>query len=126
MDKYNFDKEFDRRYTNAEKWKNIPEDCISMTVADMDFPLAPEIVQGVKDSLDMGDFGYVSMTDRDYNAVIDWCKKIHGYTIDREALISTPGVLYAMRSIVTPSVMQTSTERGIVAATGSLRIVAKT
>ncbi|MBQ7108979.1 MAG: aminotransferase class I/II-fold pyridoxal phosphate-dependent enzyme [Clostridia bacterium] len=100
MDKYNFDKEFDRRYTNAEKWKNIPEDCISMTVADMDFPLAPEIVQGVKDSLDMGDFGYVSMTDRDYNAVIDWCKKIHGYTIDREALISTPGVLYAMRSIM--------------------------
>ena len=39
---FNFDKEINRRNTNAEKWK-VEENELPMWVADMDFKAAPSI-----------------------------------------------------------------------------------
>ena len=36
---------------------------IPLTIADMDFPLMPEVRQAIKDASDKGDFGYQRMKD---------------------------------------------------------------
>ncbi|MBQ6829833.1 MAG: aminotransferase class I/II-fold pyridoxal phosphate-dependent enzyme [Clostridia bacterium] len=95
---YNFDEIFNRAATNASKWTYAPAGTIAMTVADMDFRLAPEIAEGIKEAVDRGESGYVSLMESDYQAVIDWVKDINGTTINREHLIATPGVLYAART----------------------------
>lgn len=95
--KYNFDTIIDRASLGAGKWKYAPEGTIPLTVADMDFKLAPEIIEAVKECADRGEFGYVNMNDYDFNAVVDWVKKRNGATIKREHLLGTPGVLYAAR-----------------------------
>lgn len=94
--KYNFDAPFDRR-TRSAKWENIPPDAISMTIADMDFPIMPEVGEAVKRAVSEGDFGYQFLQEHDYQAVLDWVKKRTGKDIPREFLINTPGVLYTMR-----------------------------
>ncbi len=73
--KYNFDFVPNRRATFAEKWKNIPDDVISMGIADMEFSLLPEVREAVKRTVDRGDFGYIGMQEKDYDAVIEWIKK---------------------------------------------------
>lgn len=93
-----FDRILDRRALHAEKWKGIPEDTIAMSIADMDFPLVPEVAQAVKAAAEAGEFGYVELTEADYQAVINWVKLHHGYEIPRQHLIATPGVLYAART----------------------------
>ncbi len=96
--RYNFDYIIDRRKTGALKWTDAPVGTISMTVADMDFHLAPEITEAIKQAADVGESGYVAMSERDYDAVIDWVRDINGTQIKREHLIATPGVLYAART----------------------------
>lgn len=105
--KYNFDSFFDRRKTGSGKWLSVPEGVISMSVADMDFPLAPEIREEIKKCVDMGESGYVGMGNDDYDAVINWVKEINGVELDKKHLLPTPGVLYAARTA-----MYTLTEPG--------------
>lgn len=94
--KYNFDEAFDRRKLSC-KWMDIPEDTISMSIADMDFPIMPEVGQSVKEAIDRRDFGYQFMQERHYSAILNWIKKRTGEDIPREYLLDTPGVLYTMR-----------------------------
>ncbi len=95
--KYNFDEAFDRRPLSG-KWRSaINNDIIPMTVADMDFPLIPEVGEAVKNAVDQRDFGYQRMQEHHYSAILDWIKKRTGEDIPREYIIDTPGVLYTMR-----------------------------
>ncbi len=94
--KYNFDAAFDRRKASV-KWENIPQNAISMTVADMDFPVLPEVEQAIKDVAEKRDFGYQMLSEHDYDAVLNWVARRTGKTVPREHLINTPGVLYTMR-----------------------------
>lgn len=93
--KYNFDEVFDRRSTGA-KWRNAGE-IIPMTVADMDFPLMPEVGQAIKKAVDTRDFGYQTMQPHHYDAIRSWIKARTGEEIPGEYLLDTPGVLYTMR-----------------------------
>lgn len=93
-----FDEMFDRRVTGSEKWKGITDETISMTIADMDFPLLPEIAQAIKNAVERKEFGYLGMREEDYNAVLSWVERRTGEKVPREYLINTPGVLYTMRT----------------------------
>lgn len=94
--KYNFDEIRDRRI--AGKWTGPAQmGAIGMGVADMDFKLAPEIIEAVKECADQGEFGYVEMGDCDFNAVTDWLA-YRGKNVPREYIVPTPGVLYSARA----------------------------
>lgn len=95
--RYDFDGIPNRRALGALKWLDVPEDVIAMSVADMEFPLAPEIRAAIGEAASYGDFGYVGMQEKDYRAVIDWVCRRSGYEIPRQQLIATPGVLYSAR-----------------------------
>ena len=94
---YDFDRIPDRRALRALKWMDVPQDVIAMSVADMEFPLAPEIRKAIAEAAQAGDFGYVGMQEADYQAVIDWVQRRSDQEIPRQQLIATPGVLYSAR-----------------------------
>ena len=94
--KYDFDEIRDR--SSVGKWE-MPSKigAIGMGVADMDFKLAPEIIEAVKECAELGEFGYGGMKEIDYKAIIDWLA-YRGKTVPREYIVPTPGVLYSARA----------------------------
>ena len=99
MSGYNFDKIIDRAGTNSIKW-NIHEGELPMWVADMDFETAPEITEAIIKRAKHGIFGYSDVTDEWYESYIDWWKRRHLYTLEKEWLVFCTGVVPAISSIV--------------------------
>ena len=87
---YNFDEIIDRRNTNSENvegWRPYifhcgpervfpykDEEFIRMWVADMEFAVAPEILQAITDRVDRRILGYTLVYDKGYyEALRAWC-----------------------------------------------------
>ncbi len=99
MGKYNFDVEINRRGTDSLKW-DVKENELPMWVADMDFQTAPEIRDAIARRLEHGVFGYSDLTDDWYKAYQNWWKNRHGFSIEKEWLIFSTGVIPSLSSIV--------------------------
>ncbi|WP_298614741.1 MalY/PatB family protein [uncultured Odoribacter sp.] len=99
--KYNFDKLISRRGTDSYKWDSAKnEEVLPMWVADMDFHTAPAIVDTLRRRVEHGIFGYTRVPDSYYEAVTDWFARRHNWTIDREWIIYTSGVVPAVSAII--------------------------
>jgi cystathionine beta-lyase len=96
MTKYNFDKPVNRRHTGSVKWDAIPEDALPFWVADMDFEVAPAIKNALAERVEHGVFGYTLVDDSYYDALISWFSRRHQWTIRREWVIYTTGVVPAI------------------------------
>ena len=95
--KYNFDELTERRCTGCVKWDESPShEVIPLWVADMDFKAAPAILEAVKKRAEQGVFGYTYVEDDYYEAIISWFKRRHNWTIQREEILYTIGVVPAM------------------------------
>ena len=106
--KYNFDELVERRGTGCVKWDERPQvgeqsagmttlsDVIPLWVADMDFKAAPAIQEAVRKRAEHGVFGYTVVEDDYYEAVISWFQRRHDWTIQREEILYTTGVVPAM------------------------------
>lgn len=95
--KYNFDELVERRGTGCVKWDESPaEDVIPLWVADMDFKAAPAIQEAVRRRAEHGVFGYTAVDNDYYDAVISWFARRHNWTIRREEILYTTGVVPAM------------------------------
>lgn len=98
--KYDFDSVTPRRGTLSYKWDSAPEGVLPMWVADMDFKTAPAIIEALRKRIDNGIFGYTRVPDEYYEAVISWFSRRHGWTIDRDMMIYTSGVVPAISAII--------------------------
>ena len=99
--KYNFDKQISRRGTDSYKWDSAEsENVLPMWVADMDFRTAPAIVDALRRRVEHGIFGYTRVPDSYYEAVTGWFARRHGWTIDREWIIYTSGVVPAISAVI--------------------------
>ena len=95
--KYNFDLLTERRGTNSVKWDESPSpEVIPLWVADMDFMAAPAIQEALRRRLEHGVFGYALVGDDYYDAIINWFQRRHQWTIHREEILYTTGVVPAM------------------------------
>jgi len=95
--KYDFDELVERRNTGCVKWDECPNsDVIPLWVADMDFKAAPAIQAAIKRRAEHGVFGYTVVGDDYYEAVISWFQRRHDWTIRREEILYTIGVVPAM------------------------------
>lgn len=111
---YDFVNTLSRKKIGAAKWElmykwnpNVSEGVIPLSVADMEFKNPPEIIEGLKSYLDRLILGY-SMRYADYdNAVINWLKRKHDYSVSPEMIMQTPGVVNAFFAAV-----NTFTEKG--------------
>mgnify|MGYP002525334179 CR=1 FL=1 len=101
MGKYDFDEVIERRGSGCIKWDEAPSaDVIPLWVADMDFRAAPAIVDAIKRRADHGVFGYTMVGDDYYEAVIGWFSRRHQWTIGREEIIYTTGVVPAVSAVI--------------------------
>ncbi|BDR57846.1 MalY/PatB family protein [Xylocopilactobacillus apicola] len=96
---YNFDEIIDRRGTDSSKWQ-VSANELPLTIADMDFKTAPEIISDLKDKVATGVFGYENPPEEYFAAVIDWYQKMHHAKIQREWMIFATGVIPALSSLV--------------------------
>ena len=96
---YNFDKLTDRRRTDSIKW-DVKDNELPMWVADMDFPVAPEIQEAFLERLRQPVFGYGRPGDEWYDAYIGWWKTCHDLDMGREELVFCSGVVPAISSLI--------------------------
>jgi len=96
-----FDKLIDRRGTNSYKWDSAAnEEVLPLWVADMDFPTAPVVVDALRRRVEHGVFGYTHVPECFYEATMHWFKQRHGWTIDREWMMYTSGVVPAISAVI--------------------------
>ena len=95
--RYDFDELTERRGSGSVKWDECPsDDVIPLWVADMDFRAAPAIQEALRRRLEHGVFGYALVGDDYYEAIISWFQRRHQWTIHREEILYTTGVVPAM------------------------------
>lgn len=112
---YNFDEIIDRKhdkYSYSAKWqspwyildslgvKNIREDTICLETADMDFRVAPEIVEDLIKLSQHGIFGYSLYTEEYTRAVCNWYKTRHNWEFDLDDIYYFPGTHEAVSQCV--------------------------
>lgn len=103
--RYNFDKITDRRGTNSLKYdfaaeRGRPEGILPLWVADMDFAVANEITEGLKKAVNHGIYGYSEAKDSYFEAVADWMRRYHGWKVEKDWLVKTPGVVFAIAAAI--------------------------
>ena len=121
--KADFDREINRKSTQSAKWGVIqdPDDpaiwhatddyfgdnrILPLWVADMDFPAPQPVVNALVERAQHGIFGYTLRTESYNQAVVDWMQRRHGWIIEPDWIISTPGVVpginFLIRTFVQP------------------------
>ena len=98
--RYDFDSVTPRRGTLSYQWDSAPEGVLPMWVADMDFKTAPAIIDALRRRVDNGIFGYTRVPNEYYEAVTSWFSRKHGWSIDRDMMIYTSGVVPAISAII--------------------------
>lgn len=98
---FNFDEVIDRTNTDSVKWGFLNErygdsDIIPLPVADMDFRVAEPILEAINERTHHGIFGYAMPRPSYYTAIIKWFEKRHNWKIEKEWILSSPGVVPAV------------------------------
>ncbi len=102
---YNFDEIIDRSGTDSFKYDSCKRvfgttDILPMWVADMDFRTPDFIVKAMKKRLEHEIYGYTLKSDSLYQSVIDWMKRRHGWEIEKEWIVFTPGIVPAVNMCI--------------------------
>jgi len=100
-----FDNIVSRRYTNCAKWDEIIdeygiEDLIPLTVADMDYRIAPEIVNAVIDAANHGIYGYTNVSEKYIELSKIWAKNNYGFCPENEWIVYCPRIIQAISLII--------------------------
>lgn len=101
--KYDFDTTVDRRLQGSYKWdtmakamgKDAPK-TLALSTADMDFVPAPEIVTALQETAAQPIYGYTGPTEEYFDAVISWMKRRHQWTVEKESIALSPGIVAAL------------------------------
>ena len=93
---YDFDTPVERHGTDCLKFDSAEErhrspDLLSLWVADMDFPTAPEILDAICARTHHGIFGYTVPGPAYFEALDQWCTRRYGWNVPAEQVTFTPG-----------------------------------
>lgn len=113
--KFNFDEVIDRvndKYSFSTKWqgpeyilnalnvKKEREDMICLETADMDYRVAPVIIEDFIELSKHGIFGYSNLPDSYKEAVINWYSKRQDWHFEKEDIFYFPGTHDAIANLV--------------------------
>lgn len=84
----------------AQKFQFLPLNYIPMWIADMDYKIAPEILDSLQNILTIGTLGYTYTYDEFYEAVIDWQKRRHNVLITKEMIRLLYGTVSAIHNVL--------------------------
>ena len=93
-----FDHIYPRVDTDSVKWDSIKttygkDDLVPLWVADMDFMAPTPVIDALSDYTKRGLFGYSLVPDALYQAIFDWEKTHYGYSLEKEDILFSPGVV---------------------------------
>lgn len=102
---FDFDTVIERRGTCCAKFdaaeaNGYPADILPLWVADMDFQAPPCVLEALHKSVDHGIFGYSFMSPCYYRALENWFRTRFDWQVQRDWLIQTPGVVFALSTAV--------------------------
>lgn len=105
--KYNFETAPDRRGTGAFKWNSmyeakpdVSDGVIPFSVADMEFQNPQPLLDGMAKYVSQAVYGYTGPTHAYYESVINYMKRRHNWDIQKDWIITTPGVVPALNELV--------------------------
>lgn len=95
---FDFDQIIPREHTASVKWDARKgyfgrEDLLPMWVADMDFAAPEAVTRALVERARHPVYGYTLYPDALYDALIGWLRTRHGWTIERDWVIWSPGVV---------------------------------
>ena len=97
--KYDFDKVIDRRNAGTQKWDVAPGE-LPMSMADMDFEVAPAIRKAFEERIAHPNYGYTDILPEWYEAYMTWWDKRHHWKIEKDWLIFSMGVIPTLSTSV--------------------------
>jgi cystathionine beta-lyase len=105
MKKQDFDEIIPRKGTNCEKYDLLESyfgngNAIPLWVADGDFRVPEFITAAIRYRADHEIYAYSYRPAGYYNAIINWQKVRHDWTIDQEMILPTQGVVSTLSSII--------------------------
>ncbi|MGM0602065.1 MAG: MalY/PatB family protein [Bacillota bacterium] len=103
-----FDKFIDRSNNLSSKWDEIEEkfnvgdadEILPFWVADMDFRSPEPVINAVVEKAKQGIYGYTSRPESYNKAIINWYRNRHNWSIKKEWLSFSPGIVPALSFIV--------------------------
>ena len=91
---FNFDTPPDRRGTDSQKWqKYAGRDVLPMWVADMDFEVAPAIVEALSARVGHGVFGYARPVSSTLDAIVESFSARYRWPVDPSWIVWLPGIV---------------------------------
>ncbi|MDF2679564.1 MAG: cystathionine beta-lyase [Brevibacillus sp.] len=102
---YDFDQVHNRFNTDSLKWDKAEKlfgekDILPMWVADMDFRCPGPVIDHVISRAEHGIFGYTARSNAYFESFIGWVERRHHWTIKKEWIRCSPGILTALSIIV--------------------------
>lgn len=122
---HDFDRLWDRHHTGSKKWAQYDSDVLPLWLADMDFAMAPAIVDALTERLQHPLLGYSVAQDELRQTLVQHMARAYGWHIEPQDLIFLPGVepgiSMALKGLVAsgaPVVLQTPNHQPLLAAPG--------
>jgi len=102
---FDFDRIIPREHTASVKWDARQgyfgrDDLLPMWVADMDFVAPEAVTRALVERARHPVYGYTLYPDALYDALIGWLRARHGWTIERDWVIWSPGVVPSLFAAV--------------------------
>ncbi|NJD07984.1 MAG: pyridoxal phosphate-dependent aminotransferase [Methylococcaceae bacterium] len=105
MRAFDFDRPIERRGTSSVKFDGCAgyfgtEDVLPLWVADMDFAVPEAVSQALQARASHPVFGYTLHPESMHQAMLGWMRRRHGWEIQRDWAVYTPGVVPALHAAV--------------------------
>ncbi|MEU9360411.1 MalY/PatB family protein [Streptomyces sp. NPDC048301] len=106
LDPYGFGTPVDRHGTWCTQWDYVEDrfgvpDLLPFTISDMDFETAPQVMAALRGRLEHGVLGYSRWRQEDFlSAVVHWYATRHSTTVDPEAVVYAPSVIYQLSQLL--------------------------
>lgn len=101
---FNFDKVVSRFGTNCAKWDGMAQsmgsDMIALSVADMDLPAPPMVVDKVAEAARHGIYGYTDPFPPYFEAVRTWLDKAYDWQVEPDWIVFCPRIIQAVSVII--------------------------
>ena len=95
---FNFDQLADRKSDNSKKWDRefnegyfgkLPDEYISMWIADLDYEITPIIHKKIEEIVDKKTYGYIYFYDELFEAIKQWQGNKSGFSLNNEIIFGS-------------------------------------
>ena len=101
---YDFDTPIERRGTGSAKWEYgemaARRDLLPLWVADMDYAVAPEIQEAIRERAAHPVYGYTILGSSYLEAVREWMLRRHRWRVEDDWIAACPGVVPAVGAAI--------------------------